>query len=1341
MAEQNHHIVSRFRWQTSFDQREQAVVLQQRIGSWSKTTLPREMKAVFDGLCPIGQTWRIPTLELDLGTINWNQLEKELSAKFRSQLKETLTSLLLNAAHPDAAFEILTSGASQIDRLRHFLIHGTLPWHTPEDDAFNKLMAVQLQKNKPQLIVMLRGAAKAHAAVRKRLAWQLDEPNIIGVVEGLEPANHKPIVLFAEAMTQIQQQRNVVQSNALDFRKNLWLWIFNYLLTDRGTVFNKTAFMKSSLEQMASHYNVAYAEILSLIRLALHQVPLRSGNKTDFLAVLVILSKEKPGDLHAPDAQEAWLLLERHLTINVLRKKTGTKQQIGYLMTRLSGQDPNRFKAIVLDFGAASGPWSALAQTLDRQAMGTVLKTVSRSAAQTIDLLHQLSGKAGLALDYVFLWEMALRFLTDSKNTSFSHTAFLDHMLTAIQKKKRLDRNVLLAKWLTAKVPMHIKQPHHLDNYRNLTDAFPIGLPKNTDAFPVELFTQLLQQLPQLADSSCHHQQRENLMELLCRLIRIDSKSAWKTLRAWEDKKQLQHMAPWLIAHKEISFLLLRSHPELETLESFLSQLSQKTPDAPMIKALSRLRHKMLEMMLVHHMDSASQGIAIFLQEILRWLTPSQRQLLEDALVESSKSGQGFQGILGWTPLQIQQEIQHQHKRTPRQQIESAMAIPGRQAIVAQLLQCQFSNEMSKWESGKNAWLESVFAYLLPDGPTEIQTLLHKYRSILKAHSQTPDGLTALMGQCLADYASYSGNPDEFRKAFHWAFCLTYPLKLTDAKDSKPTPNNNHPIQKCLSLCCATFSEKGKTHVLPKLLEQMLHSHPAALRKILGQTPHSRERAQLLDQSCDWWLFSLRIGWGADRQTKEWLETLRSLFGFIAHFSPALLAQFRTDFWEQTWQLVGSKTRDGAKQKAFVDRKLEQVFAQQELHAEAISEAINTHHIWISPGLKMRLRTYHPLLAALASRRYIPSNETLLRCEKMGSLENLLRHLASQKKLPIWYRAIENESPQKVWGALLRHYPTIGLEANLTAEQYPGLWKKWHFEQWLEGISHYRNFSPQWQEAMQRWYTALGWIVLDPIKPSALQRFFFRLLVRWYSGAQAKAISFEKIWRELIWEIDRKVPSKNQWRVACEAIKYRLPATVRLAYEAVAQEAVKPVPVIPMLPPTPKNHPVEGIRVRNAGIVLLNNYIALLFERLGIVANNQFTHIGAQLDAVHYLQYVATGLCRTEEALLPLNKILCGLSLIMPVKDEIALTQGQKQLINGLIEAVISHWPSAGDASIDGFRGNWLVRDGLLSEKADRWELTVEKRPYDLLIHQAPFSFSIIRYPWMNKPLHVVWPY
>lgn len=167
----------------------------------------------------------------------------------------------------------------------------------------------------------------------------------------------------------------------------------------------------------------------------------------------------------------------------------------------------------------------------------------------------------------------------------------------------------------------------------------------------------------------------------------------------------------------------------------------------------------------------------------------------------------------------------------------------------------------------------------------------------------------------------------------------------------------------------------------------------------------------------------------------------------------------------------------------------------------------------------------------------------------------------------------------------------------------------------------------------------------------------------------------------------------------------------------------------------------QGIAVRNTGLVLLNNFFPTLFERLGLIQGGKFIDDYSQSDAVQYIQFLTTGNSFAEESFLSLNKILCGLPISSPLKTSISITRENSELIEGLIKAAIGHWPAIGDSSIEGFRGNWLVRDGQLTEYQNHWVLMVEKKAYDLLINQAPFSFSIIMFPWMEKPIHVEWPY
>lgn len=167
----------------------------------------------------------------------------------------------------------------------------------------------------------------------------------------------------------------------------------------------------------------------------------------------------------------------------------------------------------------------------------------------------------------------------------------------------------------------------------------------------------------------------------------------------------------------------------------------------------------------------------------------------------------------------------------------------------------------------------------------------------------------------------------------------------------------------------------------------------------------------------------------------------------------------------------------------------------------------------------------------------------------------------------------------------------------------------------------------------------------------------------------------------------------------------------------------------------------DKMAINNAGLVLLTSYMSLLFDRLGLLNEGMFIDGESQLRAVHYLQFIASGHSNTEESFLTLNKLLCGLDITDPVYEGIDISEEEKTLIEGLLSAAIGHWPAIGNSSIEGFRGNWLIRDGLLHEEEEHWQLHVEKKPYDLLIQKSPYSFSIIKHAWMPKPLKVTWPY
>ncbi|MEP0357429.1 contractile injection system tape measure protein [Paraglaciecola sp.] len=163
-----------------------------------------------------------------------------------------------------------------------------------------------------------------------------------------------------------------------------------------------------------------------------------------------------------------------------------------------------------------------------------------------------------------------------------------------------------------------------------------------------------------------------------------------------------------------------------------------------------------------------------------------------------------------------------------------------------------------------------------------------------------------------------------------------------------------------------------------------------------------------------------------------------------------------------------------------------------------------------------------------------------------------------------------------------------------------------------------------------------------------------------------------------------------------------------------------------------------GTPIWNAGLVLTSNYLKMLFERLGFLENDAIKP-SDQDKAVHYLNCLAYGPTSNYPDSLSLSKVLCGLKLEAPIPSSIDLTEEDRQLMDGLLVAMIGHWSAIYNITPEGFRGNWLVRDGRLTEEAKRWTLVVEKKQYDLLLYQCPFSFSLVHFPWMEKPLHFTW--
>lgn len=163
--------------------------------------------------------------------------------------------------------------------------------------------------------------------------------------------------------------------------------------------------------------------------------------------------------------------------------------------------------------------------------------------------------------------------------------------------------------------------------------------------------------------------------------------------------------------------------------------------------------------------------------------------------------------------------------------------------------------------------------------------------------------------------------------------------------------------------------------------------------------------------------------------------------------------------------------------------------------------------------------------------------------------------------------------------------------------------------------------------------------------------------------------------------------------------------------------------------------------VMDSGLVLLSPYLPALFERTGCTEKNAFISDDAKHKALSILKYAAFGSYQEPPHKASIINLLCGLS-VTPVSnaDELPkVSDSEKELVDGLLKAVIANWNAVGQMSPDGLRGTYFVRLGKIDTSGGTDVLTVEKKTYDILLDKLPWGYTVIKHPWMPKVLNVKW--
>jgi len=1405
MHSQGAHIITRCQWDTAFDSKNLAHQLQMDISAWSAYKMKRIINRVFDSICPQGQTLKIRKLAVDLGSITYENMLSELPLRLEEALRNALYDLIMYPKNGDKTLEIVHEDIAQIIVLRDFLVQGMLPWNYQE--AYGtavQIMRSQLINNRLGIIKMIQEIGISQN-VRKRIAWQFPDITVKKIIAGLEPNNHQQIINFSDEFIKVQEKETIVQTSTNDLKKNIWLWILNYLFTERGTIFNRVAFVKSTVEQMASHFNISYDSMIELIEEAIERANEYSQVDSGLIAILKLLSKELYNTSFSKVKTEKlkenfWLKAETYFNTASARSNNIQKNEFNELVINLSKVDAARFQKIMLNVDQKPSTWKAILKDLIPAAVERLFIVLSPSLSKNvltqISFLAKLPQTNQVNVDILDLYTFGITFCIAHQSTSVTKNTFLDFIIEKLAIQQRQSKLIILDHFVTSNSFNTQKKTSFIPLFKELNTLYQKEITRTkiytSETALQQIIAHYIAEIEQQGSTTHSIQQLEKTVQ---KWIAASPVKFWNNVQQLEKTLKVSiHISALVSAYGTARFLKT-VQPEIYTVLTKVQQIietliAQKAKKASALRAIkSILIVSGFEVLWKHPTSNAS----VFFAKLLQYLSRQETtiQIAKTDIQEVIKLILKTRKIrtLSWSAREfvtIEKQYTKYISQTPLEELLSLVQTSNQQAKVAKnILKLVRAKKITSREFKANE--ATLISHLVANG-VQIRTRLitNFYTQITRTKTsfnttQIKSILHELFWQKLVEYQTHRGNERRFETLYEEMVLQTFPtIKATAKKAVKPVSKTKpitaeiqtlqlpyrisvvalfEAVRTHITTTNITVEIAKKTYTFSEIIMVALETSPAKVRSIIQETTIVKKQLQFFNEAIKFEAFIVFHANDTSSAQSETFKAIHTLFSIAKQLGNSkIINTLQIIFWEQFIAIIKGKTATKISIEFLTKTTFDALSEITTLDQITIVKHIQNNNIHIPIILKTVLVERHRVFELISEQKQdVALSEMVKSYTTTKKMEELSKHLLTHYEIPAWFLHTQSYTYERVVNGLIAQQPLIILKTirsqHISEVQLIKFMHTIHFETFIAALL--KLYSAQQKELLniRKLYETIAFVSMRGISTKSLQQIIIKKVVIAWQTSNWSLIASTNIWNELLWETcGKKAVQKQDFYAAINAMKTMLPTALLVTYNSLVsheassknstQEIENTTIKIPYMDQTTNtSFPEEGVSIMNAGLVMLNSYFLMLLERLGTVKNNAFVSEEAQINAVHYLQFIVTGLTETEESLLTLNKILVGLSPNTPIKDSIEMSQDQKDLINGMIQAAINYWPAIGQTSTNGFRGNWLVREGILRETEDRWELTVEKRPYDVLMLKSPFSFSIIKLPWMEKPLHVTWPF
>lgn len=431
--------------------------LQNRVSKLQSQGLESEMERLFNRLVPDSSMLRIKNLELDLGEIQEDDLERHFVSRVLEELEIVIRRRLAMHEEPADEFELDESPASEseIGILMRFLETGALPWAVPHDrvDLDGLIMLVASSRSRA-LSLRLRSTRNSRQVVF-RLVHQFTEDSIKGVIGVLDPVNSERVIQYVDALSDLKKGSDSPSTEMAAYRKQLWSIVLSFYLVQRGTFHNNVVFLASTVKAVAASKNLDYLLLLNdLLSAAMSNSSFKKRNENFVKTLRAVQDLEKQkGNVDLP------ITVEQRSDVSQMLSSLFSNQSLGgvfpknlILKSIIDRHDHwhSEIGSLIVSEGAIDRFVSQGDEALFSALVGAIRprqKQFILSLAETLSVLHRKSPTPPVSSD-VFervKWGVIFKVMMVDRGSVFNNKSFTRGIIMRMSTANNMAVNDLLA--------------------------------------------------------------------------------------------------------------------------------------------------------------------------------------------------------------------------------------------------------------------------------------------------------------------------------------------------------------------------------------------------------------------------------------------------------------------------------------------------------------------------------------------------------------------------------------------------------------------------------------------------------------------------------------------------------------------------------------------------------------------------------------------------------------------------------------------------------------------------------------------------------------------------------